>query len=76
MTPPYKNVNPLRVITMVAHEGHRLEPPPESPPVLQNLIRSCFLTPDLRPSFSQVLQTLEQLPQHKLGFKTGFIPGV
>ncbi|KAL6072733.1 TKL/DRK protein kinase, variant 1 [Balamuthia mandrillaris] len=60
--PPFRGVNPFRVIYMVAHEKVMLPTPTNCPPALATLLQQCLnQNPKQRPSFHEILQQLEAL---------------
>jgi len=57
---PWYKISPIRVVSMVAHQNKRMEPPNSGPPVLLQLIESCSKdSPSLRPTFKNILMDLE-----------------
>lgn len=54
---PFRDVTPLRVMFMVGQEGKSLVPPAK-PLVLAQLMKDCWLRPELRPSFQRILKIL------------------
>eukprot|EP01120_Amphizonella_sp_Union-15-10_P014152 TRINITY_DN6772_c0_g1_i6.p1 TRINITY_DN6772_c0_g1~~TRINITY_DN6772_c0_g1_i6.p1 ORF type:complete len:101 (-),score=23.01 TRINITY_DN6772_c0_g1_i6:44-346(-) len=58
---PFPHVSPLRVISMVGHQGTTLDIPMNIPRTLSELILSCWRDPHLRPPFDKILQTLSAI---------------
>jgi hypothetical protein len=55
---PFKNMNPLRVMTLVGHENYRLPLPSSATPIMESinqLIRNCWKTDAYeRPTFLEI----------------------
>jgi activated CDC42 kinase 1 len=59
---PWANIHPLRVVTMVAHEGRTLAIPSNCPQSIKSLMTSCWdHKPSQRPSFEEILHTLSTI---------------
>jgi serine/threonine protein kinase len=60
---PYEDMTAIQCALAVLNRNHRPEIPRWCPPPLQVLIRSCLKKdPDERPSFTEILQTLDKMP--------------
>eukprot|EP01120_Amphizonella_sp_Union-15-10_P013284 TRINITY_DN6143_c0_g1_i1.p1 TRINITY_DN6143_c0_g1~~TRINITY_DN6143_c0_g1_i1.p1 ORF type:complete len:503 (-),score=74.96 TRINITY_DN6143_c0_g1_i1:23-1531(-) len=53
---PFVNISPLRVVSMVGHQSLRLKIPVDTPPNLRRLMEACWMEPDLRPTFKQIVE--------------------
>jgi hypothetical protein len=61
---PFLQYTPLQVISLVAHQGKRLDIPENCPKILADIMKRCWVGADqfkLRPSFAQILNLLEQI---------------
>jgi len=59
---PFEDVNPLRVISMVAHESFKLPIPETCPEKVKELIQLCFSEdPENRPTFSHIVEVLDNV---------------
>jgi tRNA A-37 threonylcarbamoyl transferase component Bud32 len=58
---PFFGQSPLRVVSMVAHQGIKLQIPPNCPAAMAKLIERCFQESRLRPSFPDLLEYLDDI---------------
>ena len=60
---PYEDMSAIQCALAVLNRNHRPEIPRWCPPAMQVLIRSCVKkNPDERPSFTEILQALDEMP--------------
>lgn len=61
---PYFGMQPMQVGIAVVQQGLRPTIPPRTPPPLSKLMRACWDSdPNRRPSFAQLVQMLEAMPE-------------
>jgi tRNA A-37 threonylcarbamoyl transferase component Bud32 len=61
---PFLQYTPLQVISLVAHQGKKLQIPEHCPKILADIMKRCWIGAEqfrLRPSFEQILNVLEQI---------------
>ncbi|KAF6142259.1 hypothetical protein GIB67_012108 [Kingdonia uniflora] len=59
---PWTGMNPMQVVGAVGFQSRRLDIPTEMDPLVARIIRGCWQTdPNLRPSFAQLVATLQPL---------------